>query len=305
MLDTIKVKFPIEPTEEDLKTAWTLKSTRTQKGEKNHYIYNPVLDEVTLRFTYIPVDYSGKSLLSLEFSLPKLLFNNNHQMIQSIDGAIKIANLQLASVKHVPHLDLAEGILMRLDMCYNHQVGDAVDDYINAIGNLDYPHRRTKYHRHEGTEFKAKHKTTKFYNKEHESGLAEAHGILRQEITILTGKDVQKFLGTPRPTLLDVSREIVKAELENDLQKLGLLNNSIANRDTAFETLSDTFGEHAGPYYFGILVSKNQKSRKRVAKEANMHPRSIDRKLKKMVDAGIPLTLTDQEEPLPPLIINL
>ena len=91
-----------------------------------------------------------------------------------------------------PKLDIAEGILIRLDMCYNHQVGDAVDDYIKAIGNLEYPHRRTKYHRNEGAEFRAKHKTTKFYNKERESGFAEAHGILRQEITLINGKDIQK-----------------------------------------------------------------------------------------------------------------
>ena len=133
------------------------------------------------------------------------------------------------------YLDLAEGILIRLDMCYNHQVGDAVDDYIKALGNLDYPHRRTKHHRYEGVEFRAKHKTTKFYNKEHESGFTEAHGILRQEITLLNGKDIQKFLHKPKPTLLDVISEQVAEELRSDLEKLGLLNNSIANRDTALK----------------------------------------------------------------------
>ena len=74
----------------------------------------------------------------------------------------------LDGIPHCPKLDLGEGILIRLDMCYNHQVGDAVEDYIKAIGNLDYPHRRTKHHRYEGVEFRAKHKTTKFYNKERE-----------------------------------------------------------------------------------------------------------------------------------------
>jgi len=305
MLDTIRVKFPIAPTDEELKTIWTLMSTRTQKGERNYYTYNPVVRDTTLRFTYYPVAYDGSELLTLEVSLPKLILGNNYEMLTDIPQAIKFGNMILASVNNVPKLDLAEGILIRLDMCFNHQVGEAVGDYIKALANLDYPHRRTKHHRHEGTEFKAKHKTTKFYDKEHESGYIEAHGILRQETTLINGKDIQKLLGKPKPTLLDVTREKVKEELQSDLQKLGLLNNSIANRDTAFETLCNAHGEYAGYYYWAMLLNKTEKSRKRITKESKMHPRSIDRKLRKIVDAGVPLTLTDREEPLSPLRIDL
>jgi hypothetical protein len=133
----------------------------------------------------------------------------------------------------------------------------------------------------------------------------EAHGILRQEITLLKPKDIQKFLHKPKPTLIEVSYEQVAEEMRNDLVKLGLLNNSIANRDTAIETLCNAHGESGGIYYFGYLVSKTQKSRKRIVKETKMHPRSIDRRLRRIVQTGIPLTLTDREEPLPPLEINL
>src|SRR5215213_4851121 len=290
MLDTIRVKFPIYPSEEQLK-GWTSRITRTQEGERKVFIYNPKVEETTLRFTYYPRDYSGKPMLTLECSLPKLIFDNNYQMLGSIDGTIKIANILLQDLPHVPNLDLAEGILIRLDMCYNHQVGDAVDDYIRAIGNLDYPHRRTKHHRYEGVEFRAKHKTTKFHNKEHESGYIEAHGILRQEITMLKGKDIQQFLHKPQPTLLDVDYEQVTDELKSDLQKLGLLNNSIATQSTALNTLCETQGDDAGIYYFGLLVSKMDKSRKQIKQSMKTHPRSLDRKLKKIVDAGIPLTL--------------
>jgi hypothetical protein len=303
MLDTIRVKFPIYPTDEQLK-GWTIRITRTQEGERKVFIYNPVVDETTLRFTYYPRDYSGHPMLTLECSLPKLIFDNNYQMLGSIDDTIKIANILLQDLPHVPNLDLSEGILIRLDMCYNHQVGDAVDDYIRAIGNLDYPHRRTKHHRYEGVEFRAKHKTTKFYNKEHESGFIEAHGILRQEITMIKGKDIQKFLYKPKPTLLDVDYEHVTEELKSDLDKLGLLNNSIANRDTALNILCETHGDDAGIYYFGLLISKMNKSRKQIKHSMKTHPRSLDRKLKKIADAGIPLTLTDREEPLPPLDIK-
>lgn len=303
MLDTIRVKFPIRPTDEQLK-AWTVKITKTPTGEKTTHIYNPVLDNVTLRFTYLTADYTGNPMLTLECSLPKLIFDNNYQMIQSTDGAVKIANMQLDAVPHIPKLDLGEGILIRLDLCYNHQVGDMVDDYINALGKLVYPHRKTKYHRSEGAEFRAKHKTTKFYNKEFESGYQEAYGILRQETTMLSGKDIQKFLSKSKPTLLDITREQVIAELNSDLERLGLLNHSIGNQNTALKRLCDEYGEMAGMYYHSLLINKMDKSKKRIAAETNLHPRSLDRRLRKIIDADIPLTLTEREEPLPPLKIS-
>ena len=226
-------------------------------------------------------------------------------MIDSIEETIKLCNVRLDGIPHIPKLDLAEGTLIRLDMCYNHQVGDAVNDYIRAIGNLEYPHRRTKYHRNEGAEFRAKHKTTKFYNKEYESGFAEAHGIMRQEITLINGKDIQKLFGVRQPTLMDMTKEKIVEFLRDDLEKLGLLGNSIATRNTALKSLSEEYGTDAGIYYFGLLNLKMDKSKKQIGEDAGTHPRSLDRKLKKIIDTGIPLTLTDREEPLPPLSINL
>lgn len=303
MLDTIRVKWPISPTKEHL-AHWICRTTTSEKGVKEVYIYNYQFDEALLRFTYYPIDYKLHPLLSLEVSLPKLLFDNNYTMLGSIDGTIKITNLLLEDLPNVPHLDIAAGILIRLDMCYNHQVGDMVNDYVDALGKLEYPHRRTKHHRFEGVEYRSKHKTTKFYNKEHESGCIEARGILRQETTLLNGKDIQKFLGKPKPTLLDVDYEKVSDYLQDDLAKLGLLNNSIATRDTALKHLCSEYGEYAGFYYYGLLISKMDKSKSDLRAVTNTHPRSLDRKLKKIVDSKMPLTLTNREGPLPPLSIN-
>lgn len=306
MIDTIRVKYRISPTQQQLK-AWIRKITSTGSGKarRNVYIYNHAIGKTLLRFTYYPEDYSGFPLLSLEMSLPKIIFDNNYQMIGSIDGAIKIANMMLADVPNVPKLDLAEGVLIRLDMCFNHQVGDAVEDYIKAMGNLDYPHRRTKHHRFEGVEYRAKHKTTKFYNKERESGSEEAHGILRQEITLISGKDIQKLTGEERPTLLDVSKEMILENLRDDLEKLGLLEKPILTSDLALKQLCEAHGEDAGFYYYGLLITKQDKPKRYIKTMMKKHPRSLDRKLKKIRDAGIPLTLTNREEPLPPLVIDL
>jgi hypothetical protein len=47
------------------------------------------------------------------------------------------------------------------------------------------------------------------------------------------------------------------------------------------------------------------KSSKKIAKETNLHHRSINRRIKAIADSGIAPTITDREEPLPPLIIDL
>lgn len=304
MIDTIRVKFPIAPTAFQL-GAWKHITSKELQGEKERYIYNPVSGSASLRFTFFPIDYNGFPMLTLETSLPKLVHGNNYQMIESIEEAIKIANAKLAKVRDIPMLDIAEGILIRLDICYNHQVGDAVDDYIKALSNLDYPHRRTKAHRYEGVEYRAKHKVTKFYNKENETGKVEARGILRHETTMLKGKDIQKLTGSKSPTLLDVPIDLIKESLMGDLKALGLLNNSIANRDTALKTLCEAYGEDAGFYYYGLLVARQNKSKKQIKSVMKKHPRSIDRKIKKIKDVGLPTTFTDREEPLPPLVIDL
>lgn len=157
-------------------------------------------------------------------------------------------------------------------MCYNHKVGEYVDDYIKAFGNLDYPHRRTKHHRFERVEYRAKHKTSKFYNKQTETVRVEAFGILRQETTLLSNKDIQKMLGINKPTLLDITPDVIREHLQSDLEKLGLLNNSIGNTDTAFERLIDKYGDTAGFYYVGVLTTRISKSKKHIQQETGMHP---------------------------------
>lgn len=125
MLDTIRVKYPIPPDQEQLQY-WIHKTTTTATGGiRESYLYNPkvVDDEVSLRYTFYPFGYDNNPLLTLELSLPKLLYGNNYTMPGSIDGTNKLANMLFANVPHAPILDLVEGILIRLDMYYNHQAG--------------------------------------------------------------------------------------------------------------------------------------------------------------------------------------
>ena len=168
MIDTIRVKYHIIPKASQLE-AWTIRSVETSTGKRYSLTYNPKSEtQVLPRYTFYPLGYDETPILILEVSLPKMVLGNNYQEITNVESAIIQANTILENIPYTPELNLADGVLIRLDLCHNHQVGDAVDDFITAIGNLEFPHRRTKQHRGEGVEFRAKHKTTKFYNKERE-----------------------------------------------------------------------------------------------------------------------------------------
>jgi hypothetical protein len=117
MLDTIRVKFSISPEPGQLKY-WTHKTTIKETGIRESYLYNPILnnDNVMLKYTYFPLGYDNHPLMTLEFSLPKLIYGNNYQMLLNIGKSIEAANKILAKVPHAPILDLAEGILIRLEV---------------------------------------------------------------------------------------------------------------------------------------------------------------------------------------------
>lgn len=307
MIDTVRLKFPIAPEPDQLPT-WVHQIRINPDGslhEKYTHNVNLRMDQISVRCTYYPLDYEGKPMTTIELSLPKVVFGNNYTMIEDIPGAIAQANALLASDHSLPEVDFAQGELLRIDPCYNHQVGDRVPDYINAIGQLDYPHRRTKHHRNEGAEFRSQHVTTKFYDKQREARVKNAYGILRQEATYLDPKRIAKLLHTKHPTLRDITPEWIALTLTHDLAALRLEGRSIADRDTALVVLSHKYGPHAGMFYWGLLQAKLIKSKQQLAPEINLHPRSLDRRIKAIVDAGIAPTLTETTEPLPPLEIKL
>jgi hypothetical protein len=315
-LDTIRVKYVRPMSLEQLRDWHQYTHFKPDGTMSRRYILNTSLDlgspdaallgcRVSIRATYVPVDDQGNPILTIETSLPKAVFGNNFTMIRDLAEATFIANQLLARIPALPSVDLAEGILIRIDACYNHQVGPLVPHYINAIGTLDYPHRRTRLHRNEGAEFRSKHNATKFYDKLQEAKHPDAYGILRQESTFLSPKRIADLLGKQQPTLADVSTEWVVSILEADLERLRLHDRIIANAGTSFAILCEKYGPYAGPFYWALLKNNLTIPKRALAKTTKLHPRSLDRRLKDITDAGVALTLTDTVEPLPPLEIDL
>ena len=95
--------------------------------------------------------------------------------------------------------------------------------------------------------------------------------------------------GKKSPTLRDITIDILLDECEQELAQLGLLNRSIGTYDTALKTLCDNFGTDAGFSYFGALCAKiTYPSRETIVTASGIHPRTLDRRIKKVLSADLP-----------------
>ena len=301
MIDTIGLNFFHVIIPEDIYSTWPIGGYR-RKGKyinKWHCQTIYLLNSAPIKYTY----YLYSRLLKIEFSLPHVIYGNNIQMIDNIKDAIDIANSKLPVIPGVPSVDLWTGIIYRLDPCYNHQVGELVPYYIDALQSLEYSHRKTGPYTTQGVQYNNKQVSTKFYNKEKKCGNPAAYENLRQEITFRREK-VKEFKGKKKTTLDDITPDLLIQALENDLSELNLLGRSIGTADTTLSQLCKTEGEDAGIYYYGLLHANLSLTKERLISATKLHPRSMDRRLKKIVDAGIPLTITKHIEPLPPLVID-
>ena len=304
MIDTIGIQFPFAIKKTNL-NGWEY----FNGGKKNgfviwHRLSIPTSNGAEVTYTYYPYVLHGLPLLKIEFSLPHLLYGNNISLVVDLKAGLDKANKILPHVPGIPAFDIWEGELYRIDFCYNHHVGEQVPWYIPPLQHLEISRRKTGPYTSEGVEYFNKQVSSKFYNKEKESKNLLAHGILRQETTHRKAA-VKRLTGQKHPTLKDIATEMPFDKLEGDLKVLGLDNRSIGSYDSTLKLLCAIYGSAAGLYYFGLLTARVEfPSREIVSSECRIHPRSLDRRLKKILEAGSPLTLTNAIHPLPPLVID-
>jgi hypothetical protein len=242
-------------------------------------------------------------MLQYELSLPKLLWGNNVYLIKSkaqLKEAISNANRLVCSKGPVENVDLGIGIITRIDVAYDHQVGEYVNSYIRAFHNLDYPRRDTMPYRNQGVQYKSGRITTKFYDKEKQSNNPMAHGILRQETTIRSSCYIGEQLGMEPPRLRDMELDMAHRILITDLERLGLHKNPIGGRDFVQEILTKKYGFTKGTNLLGYWLTRQTKTKEQLIVEG-VKIRTIQQKEKEIRDARIPLTMTESEIPLPPL----
>jgi len=106
VLDTLRLICKARPTKEQLTLLWLRREdTICDAQAKCDYYYNPdKKDEVQVRATYRPKGRVSEDQFSLEFSPPKLVFGNNHEMILNLAPALSVTDLDPAPGTRGPQL---------------------------------------------------------------------------------------------------------------------------------------------------------------------------------------------------------
>jgi transcriptional regulator with XRE-family HTH domain len=264
-------------------------------------------DPLPLRATYRPEARSGEHELLIEFSLPKLVIGNNWEMVWDLPAALHRLDSILPECPALPPLPpSAEIALSRLDICYNHEVGDLLPHYIEALFRLDHARRTVARFNTETVEFRAKSVKTKFYDKHAESQGQAPQGLLRQEITLHRSAAIKRALRTSERVFLgSLTIPRLKEVLDRNLDTLTLSDRCLLTPDLSCQILTDHYGSNRGLRLFGVLTAFQTLGRQELADRLGITRASVSRLLRDIKKAGLSLTQTRQEAPLPPLTIEI
>ena len=308
MLDTVRLLTRAQPTAEQL-IWWNRRETNTAAGKYYlEYHFNPSADTgIPIRATYRPESIIGPHLFLLEMSLPHVLFGNNWQLVFDIQAAITAADRIIASLDALPPLpSIAYMSISRLDVCYNYLVGYLLRHYLYVLALLHYPRRDSARFNDETVEFWAQSVKSKFYDKHRETNGEAPAGLLRHEVTLHGAAKVKQALGFERPvTLRDLHPHMLKKVLEDDLDRLGILNRPFRPSLNAAQALIDMYGPIGGPRRFGVLTMYQQFGPEQIADMLGITQAAVTRILADVRKAGMSTALTDTEIDLPPLTITL
>jgi hypothetical protein len=308
-IDTIKLGFPIDTFPGRL-DGWNYSYFPSKDGRSWEKSFKTI--QMPSRYKLSVIFYAQnvtatvkEPSLSIEFSFPKVLNGNNIFPILDFDETLELISRELLLVPPVPLINLSKGLIQRIDIFKNHQVDSLVPYYVDAISHLNYPQRDTIYYQNTEVLFKADCGSSKYYDKQHECKLHQAYGILRQEVTFRDRGRLEKMTGLHLPTIQLFTQECNKLILNNDLNKLYLDQNVIANREFAHEIFVKRYGGKEGEYLMNLLIDRQTLSKKQVMEKYGYKDRStINKAEKQITKAGISMALTNRKLPLPPLGID-
>ena len=308
MLDTVRLLVGAEPTEEQLQEYWTRMETARPGGQTQvRHHYNPDEEIATLpRLTFRPESYAGSPQISIEVSLPKLIFGNNYELLTDLAPAIEVLGAVLDADPAVPRMpEMAATALSRLDICCHYDVGDDLPHYIDTLARLEYPRRTTIRFNAETVEFRANSVKSKFYDKHAETEGACPPGILRHEITYHRARSIKTAFDTKRSVkLADVTIDSATELLTTDLKRLGIHEKPFATHALAIDRLCDEYGTTTGPRLYGVLCVYQHLGRGATAERIGVKRNAVSRLLAQVRKAGIATALTHGSSELPPLQVS-
>jgi len=309
VVDTVRLLVGAGPTGDQLEAYWDWNLTQPAGGEPTYkYYHNPKLEGFTLpRFTYHPSSYLGTKQISVEVSLPKLIFGNNYELLSEVGPALDRLDEIIDADPAIPPLpSMADASLSRLDLCCHYSVGDLLPHYITALAALNYPHRDTVRFNAETVEFRTKSVKTKFYDKHAETDGEAPPGTLRHEITYHQGRVIKEAFAADRAVLAGaLTPHMAELLLTKDHERLGILDKPFPTSSSASRALIDQYGSIRGARLFGILAMLGDAGPEGVAERLNLTRKSVIRDLATIRKADIAASLTDAKHDLPPLKVSL
>jgi hypothetical protein len=313
MYDSIRVGFALAPTSEQLEK-WDKVKVR-EKHFENHSLTKKTSFEYEtwLRFKggsihviYYPQDLHNEPepLLLFEMSLPKLVYGDNIHMLFDPSLAIERAHQIISQHSHVPMVDLNQGVLYRIDLCYNFLVGEFVSEWIRQLFKLKYPRRKTKpYYPFEGVQYYSQKASLSYYGKEAETRDSNAQGILRMEATWRDKSQIGQLVGKPLAKIGDFPIEVVDSLLNAELEKLGIKDRAPFDSLAPLRILVKKYRPEQGRRLYGTL-SALQKGSSADLKAMGITKQTISRDRKAIIAAELCMCTADNEIALPVLVIT-
>jgi hypothetical protein len=308
IIDTVKLGFHIPLSLEQLEE-WDLKVNRRYKPTRTtRFMYLSWLrfEEGSIRVKYYPQDLKGQPvpLLLFEMSLPMLVYGNNIHTISSPSMAIEKAHEIIGQYPYIPKVDLNQGILHRIDLCHNFQVGEFVPEWIRQLYKLDYPWRKTKpYYPTNGVRYHSEKASLSFYDKEELTRDSSAHGMLRMEASWKGRHQIGCLIGRQRATLGDFSSVVVATLLNAELEKLGIKDQAPLDSLATLRILMAKYGSEQAVRLFGHMHAR-QIASSRELKAMGISEQTIWRSKNQIKEAGLSMSITENEVALPMLVLT-
>jgi len=260
---------------------------------------------------------TNKPQLNIEVtSLPKIFHPNNYQYPTEFPKDFDQLNLLIEEEFKVK-IDIQKASLFRADFSTVFPVGEKMSAYLAVIRQLHQPHRYRKQicSQFKGIdnsiEFETKSKKikTKFYDKGEQCGDAEAKGLLRFEVSIISRSNLKNYIPSKKMLVSDLSRELAIEILNSALEALGL-NKSFKHKYSPIEDMLSTIYKKRDNMlkFKGVFMEMCNNwdlSDRELAKHLGVSEKTIQTRREIIVDIGGPfLDFGDMDVDLPQLFIE-
>ncbi|MCX6083290.1 MAG: hypothetical protein NTW32_27495 [Chloroflexi bacterium] len=309
-VDTVKIMFHVDPSKLSL-NGWEHIYKDTVNVERTTELWEMYRHDfftskgIRIGVNYYPSGFYslGNNVLFVELSLPKVIFGCNHQLINfDWEIALEVVQSDIACLPGFPLVDIRLGILFRLDICVNFQVGNNVKDYFQALRKAHYRRRKTLPYNDTGVLFKTETsgRSLCLYDKMAECKHKEAYGLFRAELSLRNRAAITSVLDEENITLPELTRDDLMQVIRIEMKPLGLDRTIVCDRLEIEHLLSQIYTPRQVRSLLGYWLERQTKTYDQMI-EGKTSVRTICHYEKLLKNAGIASISSNQNKSLPPL----